>query len=296
MNRAIPITVTAAKNLWELIAFVFRALTRSCLLNLVTDAHVTHWLLSKVAHGSLSCLFRIVPRSSQMKIVTSLSFALGLSLFMTPTANAQYRGAARPPAVRPPAVRPTAPMPKPSAPTVSPKPVAPAAKTAITPSRTATVAPKATNTVARPPATPRVQGNSLSSNKPQQLYGIFGTNTNTGKTSLYKYGVSGGASSSGGQLPSSMQRSQLAPSRDYSNRALQQVKQLNKQAQATGQPMKYSTRTLQRVPSQPSGSSTARQSVIAAEKQAVTKHTVNRGSVPAGNTLPNPAPFSRVKK
>jgi hypothetical protein len=93
-----------------------------------------------------------------------------------------------------------------------------------------------------------------------------------------------------------MQRSTLAPTRDYSNRALQQVKQLNKQAQATGQPIKYSTRTLQRAPSQPSSSSSARKSIVFAEKQAVTKHSANRGSVPAGNTLPNPAPFSRIKK
>lgn len=225
-----------------------------------------------------------------MKNVLSLSVAIGVSLFMTPMANAQYRSA-----VRPPAVRPTAPMPKPPTPIIAPKPIAPAPKAAVTPPRSSAVAPKSPNAVARPTTTPRVQGNSLSSNKPQQLYGIFGTNTNTGKTSLHKYGVSGGTSKSGSQLPSSMQRSQLAPSRDYSNRALQQVKQLNKQAQSTGQSMKYSTRTLQRVPTQPSGSSTARQSVIAAEKQAVTKHTVNRGSAPTGNTLPNPSPFSRVK-
>lgn len=231
-----------------------------------------------------------------MKIVMSLAVALGLSLFVTPMANAQYRGAVRPPAVRPPAARAAAPMPKPSAPVVVPKPVAPAPKAAIVAIKPSTGSPKASSTVAKATTPARVQGNSLSSNKPQHMYGIFGTNTNSGKTTLQKFGVSGGTSRSGSQLPPSMQRSTLAPTRDYSNRALQQVKQLNKQAQATGQPMKYSTRTLQRVPSQPSPTSSARKSIVFAEKQAVTKHSANRGSVPAGNALPNPAPFSRIKK
>lgn len=76
-----------------------------------------------------------------MKIVMSLAFALGLSVFMTPTANAQYRGAVRPPAIRPPAVRPTAPMPTPSVPTVSPKAVTPPAST-TRPSSAASVSPR----------------------------------------------------------------------------------------------------------------------------------------------------------
>jgi hypothetical protein len=226
-----------------------------------------------------------------MKTVTSVAIALGLSFFMTPIASAQYRGA-----VRPPAIRPTARVAKPIAPTVTPKPVAPTAKPSIAPTRPSTVNRRAPSTAAKPPAAPRVQGNSLSSNKPQHLYGIFGTNTNSGKTTLHKFGVSGGTTRSGSQLPPSMQRSTLAPTRDYSNRALRQVRQLNKQAQATGQPMKYSTRSLQRVPSQPSGSFTARQAIVAAEKQAVTNHAVNRSSIPKGNALPNPSPFSPIKR
>ena len=226
-----------------------------------------------------------------MKTAMTLVVAFGLSLLLTTMANAQYRGA-----VRPQAVRPAAPLPQPLVPAIAPKPVSPAPRSAIAPPKPSTVSPKVPNTVARSTIPARVQGNSLSSNKPQHLYGILGTNTNTGKTTLHKYGVSGGTSRSGSQLPSSMQRSSLAPTRDYSNRALQQVNQLNKQAQATGQSMKYSTRTLQSVPSQPSVSPTARQSIVAAEKQAVTKHSVNRGSAPAGNALPNPAPFSRIKK
>lgn len=226
-----------------------------------------------------------------MKTVTSVAIALGMAFLITPMASAQYRGA-----VRPPAIRPTAPVAKPVAPTVAPKPVAPAVKASVTPTRSSTASRQVASAVAKPSAATRVQGNSLSSNKPQHLYGIFGTNTNTGKTSLHKFGVSGGTSRSGSQLPKSMQRSTLAPTRDYSNRAVQQVKQLNKQAQATGQPMKYSTRTLQRIPSRPSGTSTARQAIVAAEKQAVTKYAVNRGSVPKGNSLPNPSPFSRIKK
>ena len=226
-----------------------------------------------------------------MKSLISAVIAMCLSLLLTPMANGQYRGA-----VRPPAVRSAASLPKPPASVAAPKPIAPAPKASIAPPKPSAVRPKAPNSVARPTTLPRLQGNSLSSNKPQHMYGIFGTNTNTGKTTLHKFGVSGGTSRSGSQLPSSMQRSALAPKRDYSNRALQQVKQLNKQAQATGQPMKYSTRTLQRVPSQPSSISSARKSIVFAEKQAVTKHCVNRGSVPAGNALPSPAPFSRIKK
>jgi len=226
-----------------------------------------------------------------MKIVMSVAVALGFSLFMPHMANAQYRGT-----VRPPAMRPATPLTKLPASVVAPKPVTPVSKATIVGPKPSTVSPKAPSTVARPTTPARVQGNSMSSNKPQHMYGIFGTNLNSGKTTLQKFGVSGGTSRSGSQLPPSMQRSTLAPTRDYSNRALQQVKQLNKQAQSTGQPMKYSTRTLQRVPSQPSSTSSARKSIVFAEKQAVTKHSANRGSVPAGNALPSPAPFSRIKK
>jgi hypothetical protein len=246
--------------------------------------------MSDVAHGSPSFRFNLVPRRSEMKNVMSVAVALGLSLLLTPMANAQYRGA-----VRPPAVRPVAPLPKPIAPVVAPKSIAPAPKAAISAPKSSTVNPKAPSAAARSTTPAHVQGNSLSSNKPQHLYGIFGTNTNTGKTTLHKFGVSGGTSRSGSQLPSPMQRSTLSPTRDYSNRALQQVNQLNKQAQTTGQPIKYSTRNLQSLSSQSSISSTARQSIIAAEKQAVTKFSVNRGDKPVGNALPNPAPFSRIK-
>lgn len=45
------IAVTAAKNLWELMACVFRVLTGSYPLNLVTDVYVTHLLVSDVAQG-----------------------------------------------------------------------------------------------------------------------------------------------------------------------------------------------------------------------------------------------------
>lgn len=226
-----------------------------------------------------------------MKNVISAAVAVALSLLLTSIANAQYRST-----VRPPAVRSTASLPKPPASVAVSKPISPAPKTSTAPPKPSAVSPKAPNSVARATATPRLQGNSLSSNKPQHLYGIFGTNTNTGKTSLHKFGVSGGTSRSGSQLPSSMKRSTLAPTRDYSNRALLQVKQLNKQARAKGEPMTYSTRTLQRVPSQPSSTSSARKSIVFAEKQAVTKYSANRGSKPVGNNLPNPAPFSRIKK
>ena len=76
-----------------------------------------------------------------MKKVISLTVALGLSLFLTPMANAQYRSAVRPPTVRPPSVRPVAPMRKPSAPAVSPKSVATSAST-TRPSSSATVSPR----------------------------------------------------------------------------------------------------------------------------------------------------------
>lgn len=227
-----------------------------------------------------------------MKNLISAAVAVGLSLLLTPMANAQYRGA-----VRPPAVRSAASLPKPPASVAARRPIAPAPKASIAPPKPSAVSPKAPNSLARPTTMPRLQGNSLSSNKPQHMYGIFGRKTDAGKTTLHKFGVSGGSSRSGSQLPSSMKRSTLAPTRDYSNRALRQVKQLNKQAQATGQPMKYSTRTLQRIPSQPTSStSSARKSIVFAEKQAVTKYLANRGSTPAGNKLPNPAPFSRIKK
>lgn len=141
----------------------------------------------------------------------------------------------------------------------------------------------------------QVNGNSLASNKPQHLYGIFRTDTQTGKTTLHKFGISGGRTRTGSQLPVAKQRKSLSPGRDYSNRGQKQVDSLNRQAQRRGQPVKYSTRILKRIPSQPSGQPTARQSITFQEKQAVTKYTAKSGRQPQGNTLPKPAPFSPIR-
>jgi hypothetical protein len=116
-----------------------------------------------------------------MKIVMSLAVAIGLSVFMTPMANAQYRGAVRPPAVRPPAVRPTAPMPKNSAPVIAPKLVTPSAST-NRPSSTARVSPR--NSCAAPKAafssststkatTPTRPGNAGRSGRQQHLRNLL---------------------------------------------------------------------------------------------------------------------------
>jgi len=218
-----------------------------------------------------------------MKSLTIALFASFVGMSLTPvTANAQYR-----PLVRTPVVKAVAPLPKIATPAVLPR------ATAATPPAISSSKPQAFS--ARPTTPPVVQGNSRLSNASQNLYGIFQKNTTTGKVSLHKYGVSGGSSKTGNQLPSSMQKSLQAPTRDYSNRALQQVKQLNKQAQVSQSPVKYSTRTLNRIPSQPVGLASARAQVLAAEKQAVTKHAARRGDKPSGNALPNPYPFSRIK-
>ena len=112
-----------------------------------------------------------------MKILMSLAVALGLSVCMTPTkANAQYRGAVRPPAVRPPV-----PMPKSSAPVVSPKSVTPPASTSQ-PKNAASVSPQ--NSVAVPKSaissststkapTPTPTNNAGRSGRQQQLRNIL---------------------------------------------------------------------------------------------------------------------------
>ena len=218
-----------------------------------------------------------------MKSLPMIVFATLVCISLMPlTAIAQYR-----PPSRTAVVKPISPLPKIATPSVSPR-----GNTATLPA-VSTSQSKASS--ARPTTNPVVQGNSRNSNTSQHLYGIFQKNTTTGKVSLNKYGVSGGSSKTGNQLPSAMQKSLQAPKRDYSNRALQQVKQLNKLAQVNQEPVKYSTRTLNRIPSQPAGSTSARTQILAAEKQAVTKHAVSRGNKPSGNALPNPYPFSRIK-
>ncbi len=229
-----------------------------------------------------------------MKSVIQFLFALvaiGLPFFSSPIVNAQTRSA-----IRPPSVSATIAAPKQTSTTVTSRTVAPTSKPPRTPQPSIVSQKSSKSSVTQMPSA-RVHGNSLASNKPQHLYGIFSTNTNTGKTTLHKVGVSGGTTKSGSQLSSTTQRRTLAPSREYSNRGLDQVSKLNRQAQATGEPVKYSTRNLQRIPSQPtSGSQSARQSILFREQQTVTKYTASRGSAPAGNSLPKPAPFSQVKK
>ncbi|MEO1528204.1 MAG: hypothetical protein AAFX06_22465 [Planctomycetota bacterium] len=205
-------------------------------------------------------------RSSTLLTVVTLFLAWPSS-----NANAQFRGAIRPPAVR----------------TVAPKP-------AVRPAPNSAIAPKPKPVTNKP--TRAIQGNSLKSNKPQHLYGIFKTNTKSGKTSLHKFGISGGPTKSGAKIPTAIRKNKLAAGRDYSSRAISQVSKLNKQAAAKKAPVKYSTRVLKRIPSQPAGKSTSRQLVVAAEKQAVTKHAVNRGVSPKGNSRPSPAPFSPIRK
>jgi hypothetical protein len=141
----------------------------------------------------------------------------------------------------------------------------------------------------------KVHGNSLASNSPQTRYGVFRTDTSSGKTSLWKVGVSDKPNVSGARLP--QPRTTPAPGRDYSLRAVPQVNKLNADKTAT-QNGRYSfaTRNLEKIPSQPAGQPTARQLVTGGEQQTVTKHALKTGTKPPGNVLPNPSPFSRLSK
>jgi hypothetical protein len=226
-----------------------------------------------------------------VKKILYATMAIGWAFLSCPIVEAQTRSA-----VRPPSVSATVTSPKPASSNVTSRPVVPTAKSSTSP-QPSTVSQKFSKPTVTQTPSARIHGNSLYSNKPQHLYGIFGTNTNTGKTTLHKYGVGGGTTKSGSQLAPTSQRGTLAPNRDYSNRGLDQVNKLNKQAQAKGEPVKYSTRNLQRIPSQPaSGSQSTRQSILFKEQQAVTKHAISRGSAPEGNSLPKPSQFSRVNK
>lgn len=216
-----------------------------------------------------------------VKCGKTMAIGIGLVMLFPLAASAQYGRPLRLPTVA--TVR--------AAVTVPPRAVS-----CCTLTRAATAARSASTAVSKPTASPRVHGNSLSSNKPQHLYGIFRTDTNTGLTRVYKFGISSGSSRLGHQLPPSMRAKILAPPRDYSNRALQQVKKLNNRAARLNEPAKYTTRVLQRIPSNSSGQLTARQSMAAMEQQAVTKHYNTRGVVPPGNSRPKPTSFSPYKK
>lgn len=135
---------------------------------------------------------------------------------------------------------------------------------------------------------PRVNGNSKSSNSKQHVYGIFRTNKSTGKTTLYKFGISGGKTRTGDSIRAIRSTKTLAKGRTYSNRALQQVSRLNRAAANSGQGYTYSTRVLRRVVTQPTNRPTARQKALAIEKQLVTSYAGTRGVPPKGNLLPKP--------
>ena len=201
------------------------------------------------------------------------------------SATAQIRSAVRPPAPRPtaptlkampPVARPTAPVARPSAPGPAARPPAGTARS---------------NAVS-----PRQHGNSAAANTHQHRYGIFHTDTQTGKTRLLKVGVSGGGTRTGAQLPKSLQRATLNPARDYSNRALRQTNALNRAAVEKKEAATYSSRILGRLAPQPSGAPTSRRVVLGHEQQTVTKHAIKRGTPPPGNKAPQPSPFSRLPK
>ncbi|MDA7951203.1 MAG: hypothetical protein MPJ24_06910 [Pirellulaceae bacterium] len=140
---------------------------------------------------------------------------------------------------------------------------------------------------------PRINGNSLASNRSQHMYGIFRTNKSSGRTSLYKVGISGGKIKKNHELPSSMRKPFSAGSRDYSVRGLSQVQKLNRAAEAKGKNIRYSTRILKKVDNT-KGGTTTRKAILGYEKQAVTKYNLLRGTSPTGNKLPRSAKFSRI--
>lgn len=188
--------------------------------------------------------------------------------------NAQVRSGPRPQFARP--------SPTPSRPTPTsslPKAVTPPS---AYPRNTAIATPRSVVGQAKQ-APSRLHGNSLSSNRPQHVYGIYGVNKNSGTATTYKYGISGGSSRLGNQLPSSMQRQVVALPRDYSDRGLGQARQLNKLS--SHDPVKYSTRVLVRVPPQPPGQPTARQVARKIEDRLVGEYQQKRGDVPIGNPI-----------
>ncbi|MBX3397690.1 MAG: hypothetical protein KF873_03030 [Gemmataceae bacterium] len=139
---------------------------------------------------------------------------------------------------------------------------------------------------------PAVNGNSVTSNRPQHVYGIYRTDTTTGITRAQKYGISGGGIRGSGATG----RTILHPSRDYSARALTQTRAFNAEAVRTGENATYHTRILRRIPPQPSGSPTARQLAVGTEKSLVTQARIKSESAVPKNILPQPYGFSRLPK
>lgn len=137
------------------------------------------------------------------------------------------------------------------------------------------------------------QGNSLKSNKAQQVYGIY--RKSGGKVSMHKVGISG----------------QKLNRQGVSYRASSQVSALNRSPAARRSGTTYSARPLKNVTPSSSGA-TARRRATWAEQQVVTKEAAKiaaREKLPyqhpkvqrplPGNSRPKPAPFSpipRVKK
>lgn len=221
-------------------------------------------------------------------MIRYIPLLLSAVLLSTNVATAQFRGG--PVRSAPPAVRPTPSVTTTSRPTVSTPRMATATPT---PSRSAVTSPRSTASpqrttttaasTARSASSPSrarqraAHGNSAKSNKPQHLYGIFRTerrpNGQTGKTTLHKYGVSGGTTRSGA-------------ARESSYRALRQVRQMNQAAAAKGEPATYSTRVLRQVPSQPAGKPTAREVILRAERKVVADAKKARGTKPVGNIRP----------
>ncbi len=198
-----------------------------------------------------------------------LAAVVGLLPTFVNTAAAQTRGPAfRPKAATPP--RPT-PVPRPAPPVRT----TPAAKPAV------------------PPATGRVHGNSLSSNRANTQYGIYKVDkTGEVKPQLWKTGVSSARNVSGGTLPKP--RAVVAPGRNYSTRALTQTRALNANAAETenGRYV-YRTRNFATVNPQPAGGPTARSLITNRERNTVTTAAAkNNGVAPTGNVLPKPAPAS----
>jgi hypothetical protein len=229
---------------------------------------------------------------------------VAMTALLAATASAQRILPPRPPTppapvVKPPTPAPTPPKVVPAQPlVVKPQPVTPVRPVtpAPTPAPVRPVVNKPTNsnpstaTVKKPvtnntgPAA--VNGNSKNSNRPQQVYVITKTDAN-GKTSLHKVGISGGSTSGSGATG----RTTLAPTRDYSNRALAQTRKLNK----LNDGFTYSTRVVKRFePQTTPGQPTARKQALAFERKMVTDARVKSDAAVKGNILPKPYKFERI--
>ncbi len=116
------------------------------------------------------------------------------------------------------------------------------------------------------PAPRNVHGNSARSTRPQHLYAITRTDRQQGRTSIYKFGVSGG-------------RTRQGQARPYSERAGTQVRRLNRDPQATqGGRYSYGQRVI--------GRAGDRATILNQERNAVRRHQQQRGGRPPGNIRP----------